>query len=233
MSGLKYDEGKAPMSMLDWKALEQVAKVLDYGAKKYTQNEVCTCGAMNAEKKQRPQEKPGARPATSAGSTTLTRPSAPAKSETQLTGTPPIPKPVDGSGENSSRSVQPGRETYCGTPSSPPINTGYLLTSCSTFTGRAASTVGPTVDSSWPRYADTPILDSGAEHASWCGSGRSNWRKGMLWSRLADAALRHLLKWVSGSRVDEETGLSHLAHAMCCLMFLLNYEQTGLGEDDV
>lgn len=233
MSGLKYDEGKAPMSMLDWKALEQVAKVLEYGAKKYTQSEVCTCGASDAKKKQEPHENPGARLATSAGSTTLTRPSGPAKSETQLTGTPHTPRPANESGLNSETREQPRRGTYSGTPPNRLTSMGCLLTSSSTSTDKAASTVGPTVDSSWPRYADTQILDSGAEHASWCGSGRSNWRKGMRWSRLADAALRHLLKWASGSRVDEETGLSHLAHAMCCLMFLLNYEQTGLGEDDV
>lgn len=35
MSGIKFDGGKAPMSLLPSDALEEIAKVLDAGAKKY------------------------------------------------------------------------------------------------------------------------------------------------------------------------------------------------------
>jgi hypothetical protein len=59
-----------------------------------------------------------------------------------------------------------------------------------------------------------------------------NWRKGMKWSRLGDAALRHLLAWIDGEDVDPETGLSHLAHLRCCAGFLIEYQRLGLGEDD-
>lgn len=38
--------------------------------------------------------------------------------------------------------------------------------------------------------------------------------------------------WVAGERCDPETGESHLAHAACCLLFLLVHEIQGLGEDD-
>lgn len=48
-----------------------------------------------------------------------------------------------------------------------------------------------------------------------------NWRKGFNLRRILDACLRHISAWSSGQDVDEETGLSHLAHAMCCLMFLM------------
>lgn len=34
-SGLKYDSGKPPVSLLDRYALEQIARVLGFGAKKY------------------------------------------------------------------------------------------------------------------------------------------------------------------------------------------------------
>jgi hypothetical protein len=34
------------------------------------------------------------------------------------------------------------------------------------------------------------------------------------------AALRHLTAWKNGEQKDKETGLSHLAHAGCCLLFL-------------
>lgn len=56
--------------------------------------------------------------------------------------------------------------------------------------------------------------------------GTHNWRAGMAWSRLLDAALRHITAYAAGADTDEETGLSHLAHARCCLGFLLDYETT-------
>lgn len=45
--------------------------------------------------------------------------------------------------------------------------------------------------------------------------------------RYIDAAFRHLSAYVSGEKNDSETGKSHLAHAMCCLLFLLAFD---LGE---
>lgn len=47
-----------------------------------------------------------------------------------------------------------------------------------------------------------------------------NWAKGMKWSRLYDAAQRHLLQFWSGEDNDNETALSHLLHAGCCIMML-------------
>jgi Domain of unknown function (DUF5664) len=47
-------------------------------------------------------------------------------------------------------------------------------------------------------------------------------------SRYFSAALRHLTAWFSGARADHESGLSHLAHAICCLLFCLWFEQTYL-----
>jgi hypothetical protein len=61
---------------------------------------------------------------------------------------------------------------------------------------------------------------------------RHNWRKGFHWSRLLGAALRHLFSWARGEDRDPETGLSHLAHAACTVLFLLSHELEGLGEDD-
>jgi hypothetical protein len=39
-------------------------------------------------------------------------------------------------------------------------------------------------------------------------------------NRYFDAAQRHMWAWKRGELTDSETGLSHLAHAVCCLMFL-------------
>ena len=44
-------------------------------------------------------------------------------------------------------------------------------------------------------------------------------------SRYYDAAQRHLTSWWEGELNDPETGNSHLAHAMCCLMFLHWFDQ--------
>lgn len=49
----------------------------------------------------------------------------------------------------------------------------------------------------------------------------NNWRGGFELSRLTDAALRHITSWIEGEDTDPESGLSHLAHGICCLMFCL------------
>lgn len=59
-----------------------------------------------------------------------------------------------------------------------------------------------------------------------------NWEKGMKWTRPANAALRHMFAWLRGEKNDPETGLSHLNHAGACILFLIAYEQRGIGMDD-
>ena len=59
-----------------------------------------------------------------------------------------------------------------------------------------------------------------------------NWRKATEWSRYSAAALRHLNAWNAGEDIDGESGLPHLAHAGCCIMFLLALQQTAVGTDD-
>lgn len=59
-----------------------------------------------------------------------------------------------------------------------------------------------------------------------------NWRKGLAWSRVIGAALRHLTSFNEGEDKDPESGLSHLAHAGCCIMFLLDYEKNHPELDD-
>lgn len=51
-----------------------------------------------------------------------------------------------------------------------------------------------------------------------------NWASGIKYSRLRAALQRHLVAWDTGEKVDPETGINHLAHAGCCLLFLLTYE---------
>lgn len=42
------------------------------------------------------------------------------------------------------------------------------------------------------------------------------------------AALRHLTDWWLGQRLDPQSGEPHLAHAICCLNFLLEIEEESL-----
>lgn len=60
-----------------------------------------------------------------------------------------------------------------------------------------------------------------------------NWEKGMKWSRVYGALLRHLVAWSSGEKTDPETGKSHLWHAGCCIAFLITYEMREVGENDI
>jgi hypothetical protein len=62
--------------------------------------------------------------------------------------------------------------------------------------------------------------------------GRYNWKGGFSWSRLYDAALRHLTAWIEGEDKDPETGLSHLSHCLCMILFLSAHEIEGIGIDD-
>lgn len=62
--------------------------------------------------------------------------------------------------------------------------------------------------------------------------GTHLWRAGMDFSRLVDAALRHVYAFADGEDNDKETGLSHLAHARCCLAFLTEYVGKSIGKDD-
>lgn len=59
-----------------------------------------------------------------------------------------------------------------------------------------------------------------------------NWKNGMRWSRLIGALLRHTFAYARGCDRDAETGRLHLAHAVCCALFLLSYQLENLGEDD-
>ncbi len=52
-----------------------------------------------------------------------------------------------------------------------------------------------------------------------------NWKGGFIHQlEYVGAALRHVFKYWSGESHDSETGLSHLAHAACSLMFLWWYD---------
>lgn len=51
-----------------------------------------------------------------------------------------------------------------------------------------------------------------------------NWKKVIPPERYIDAAFRHFTSWVEGEKIDPETGKSHLAHAVCNLLFLMWFD---------
>lgn len=59
-----------------------------------------------------------------------------------------------------------------------------------------------------------------------------NWRGGIAYSRLLDAALRHLYAFADGEDLDKESGLPHVAHAGCCIVFLLGMMRHRPDLDD-
>ena len=54
-----------------------------------------------------------------------------------------------------------------------------------------------------------------------------NYMNGLKYSRLLGAFRRHLLGHYEEYE-DPETGLPHLAHAACCILFLIEYETNSL-----
>lgn len=68
-------------------------------------------------------------------------------------------------------------------------------------------------------------------------SPKRNWELGILYSKIFSSMMRHSWKWfmakVTGqSGMDEESGLSHMAHAVCNGLFLLTYETRKMEEMD-
>lgn len=62
--------------------------------------------------------------------------------------------------------------------------------------------------------------------------GRDNYKLGMEWTRVVDAALRHLTAWNSGEDLDPESLYSHLWHAKACIAMLVYFEARQVGVDD-
>lgn len=78
-----------------------------------------------------------------------------------------------------------------------------------------------------PLGAIAQVLTFGAEKYD-----AHDWRAGFDYSRLIGAAYRHLSAYNDGEDTDPESGLSHLAHLGCCVLFLLEQEAKGTGTDD-
>lgn len=78
-----------------------------------------------------------------------------------------------------------------------------------------------------PLLAIAEVLTFGAQKYA-----AHNWRQGFDQSRLIGAAYRHLMAYNDGEDEDPESGLPHLAHLGCCVLFMLEQHLKGTGTDD-
>jgi hypothetical protein len=94
----------------------------------------------------------------------------------------------------------------------------------------AAETQGRKDDGGKPRWDLLPfaaledvarVLEFGARKYA-----PDNWRKveGWRW-RYTRAGFGHLAAFARGEKLDPESGLPHLAHAACCLLFILDLDR--------
>lgn len=63
--------------------------------------------------------------------------------------------------------------------------------------------------------------------------GRNNWKKGMEWSRLVDAAQRHGLAILQGEDVDKDSGNLHVAHMLASVHMLIGNYTLKVGTNDL
>ena len=76
-------------------------------------------------------------------------------------------------------------------------------------------------------YGAMALLDGALKY------GRTNWRvAGVRASIYVDAAKRHLSKWFEGQDIDEDSGLPHLAHALACIVIIIDALEAGKLKDD-
>ena len=47
------------------------------------------------------------------------------------------------------------------------------------------------------------------------------------YNRYFAATMRHLVLWKLGEKIDKDSRLNHLAHAICCLLFMLWKDKEG------
>lgn len=247
---LKFDSEKPRMELLSRVALEGCARVLTFGAQKYTKHGDCTCGYDVTAEKKSTQEKCVADATINGSSRKIQNSQNPNKNH-KLGGKPLTPSAGRKFSETLGVETPNENETPRGTnttelpqssmPNSVPKGAKY-----------AGPTSGPTSTTTTSRgslgvsYATHATSGSGSsngqtigleKHSSTCASlktteGAHNWRKGFEWSRLIGAAMRHLTAILDGEDTDPESGLPHVDHLACCVMFLSEHQKKNLGIDD-
>ena len=99
-----------------------------------------------------------------------------------------------------------------------------------------SAVVGVKYDTQKPRFSLLPlkplmavveVLELGARKYA-----PDNWKKvENAQDRYFDALMRHMIAWKMGEKYDPETGLNHLAHAACSVLFMLWFDQQEVSDD--
>ena len=80
-----------------------------------------------------------------------------------------------------------------------------------------------------PCFEIVEVLQWAADQGKY---GLYDWREGRSWMGEVDAILRHIFLFKAGVDLDPESGMPHLAHALCRLMVLMEYQETHPEFDD-
>lgn len=97
-------------------------------------------------------------------------------------------------------------------------------------TGMKFDTGKPMMDLVRPEFTEgvAKVLTFGAQKYA-----AHNWAKGIQYSRIVAALDRHLNEIKKGNWYDEESGLPHIDHVGCCVMFLscfMKWNRTDLND---
>ena len=93
--------------------------------------------------------------------------------------------------------------------------------------------IGRKYDNNKPRYSLLPMgtINQVVQVLEYGASDKyevDNWQKiPDARRRFYDAAMRHIDAWWNGEKIDKESKLPHLAHAICCLLFLMWFDNKG------
>jgi len=61
---------------------------------------------------------------------------------------------------------------------------------------------------------------------------KGNFRRGMKWTIPYDCLQRHMMRWLDGEELDDESGLPHLYHAAANIAMLIEFANTCPNLDD-
>ena len=246
---IKHDGEKPDVALVSSHALEGLAKVLTFGSKKYRRFYECDC-YVSVEKRLLPES--SARAVTTSGLYEPIQTSNKTNSRANASGR----KPFQSVGEKSltnltknTKSIETLERYSNDSNSHPrklrggkPLDVKYveaqsecILTTTTKQGTSEESCVTPVTSASDSSKGQTTGLQ---KHSPTCASfrvkteGAHNWRLGFDWSRVVSAAYRHLMAFNKGEDLDPESGLPHIDHLACCVMFLSEFQKTAVGNDD-